>query len=240
MTIGQERSISAAGTEISIGCYSHMLNPDDEKKGSRRLDPEVRKHMILDKAAVVVAAEGVSAVTMDRIGREAGVSKPLVYAYFPNVTTLLQELLLRDQRRLWELQTSAVSEAKDFDELIRLTTQSYLRHVEKTGMHIQRLMGEPSVAAVFREQDHQRRQRVVDFLTKEMARTIKVPRDVANMVIELSMGMTGTAGELVSRGAVSRKKIEEMLVCLYRGNLETLRKQYGKSQRPDDKTPIAP
>ena len=33
-----------------------MLNPDNAKKGSRRLDPEVRKHMILDKAAVVASA----------------------------------------------------------------------------------------------------------------------------------------------------------------------------------------
>lgn len=198
------------------------------KKGSRRLDPEVRKHMILDRAAALVAAEGVSAVTMERIGREAGVSKPLVYAYFQNVTTLLQELLLRDQRRLWEQQTSAVSEAKDFDELIRATTRVYLMHAEKNGMHIQRLMNEPSLAAVFQEQERERRQRVVDFVAKEMARKLNVPRDVANLVTELSMGMTGTAGELVSRGAVSRKKIEEILACLFNGNTDALREKYGK------------
>ncbi len=185
--------------------------------------------MILDRAAALVAAEGVSAVTMERVGREAGVSKPLVYAYFQNVTTLLQELLLRDQRRLWELQTSAVSEAKDFDELIRATTRVYLMHAEKNGMHIQRLMNEPSLAAVFQEQERERRQRVVDFVAKEMARKLNVPRDVANLVTELSMGMTGTAGELVSRGAVSRKKIEEILVCLFNGNSDALREKYGKA-----------
>ena len=205
-----------------------MLDSAATKKGSRRLDPEVRKHMILDRAAALVAAEGVSAVTMERVGREAGVSKPLVYAYFQNVTTLLQELLLRDQRRLWELQTSAVSEAKDFDELIRATTRVYLMHAEKNGMHIQRLMNEPSLAAVFQEQERERRQRVVDFVAKEMARKLNVPRDVANLVTELSMGMTGTAGELVSRGAVSRKKIEEILVCLFNGNSDALREKYGK------------
>lgn len=206
-----------------------MLDSAATKKGSRRLDPEVRKHMILDRAAALVAAEGVSAVTMERVGREAGVSKPLVYAYFQNVTTLLQELLLRDQRRLWELQTSAVSEAKDFDELIRATTRVYLMHAEKNGMHIQRLMNEPSLAAVFQEQERERRQRVVDFVAKEMARKLNVPRDVANLVTELSMGMTGTAGELVSRGAVSRKKIEEILVCLFNGNSDALREKYGKA-----------
>jgi AcrR family transcriptional regulator len=199
------------------------------KKGPRRLDPEVRKHMILDQAAILVTTEGVSAVTMDRVGREAGVSKPLVYAYFQNVTTLLQELLLRDQRRLWEAQTIAVSEAKDFDDLIRLTTRTYLIHVEKSGMQIQRLMSEPSVAAVFEKQEQERRQRVVDFLAKEMARTLDVPRDIANLVTELSMGMTGAAGELISRGVVSRKKVEDILVRLHKSNAESLRDQFSKA-----------
>ena len=205
-----------------------MPEPETAKKRPRRLDPLVRKHMILDRVAALVAAEGVSAVTMDRVGREAGVSKPLVYAYFQNVTTLLQELLLRDQRRLWEEQTSAVSEAKDFDELIRLTTRTYLKHVEKSGMHIQRLMSEPSVAAAFKEREYERRQRVVDFLAREMARTLNVPRDIANLVTELSLGTTGAAGELISRGEVGRKKVEDLLVCLYKGNIAALREQYGK------------
>ena len=205
-----------------------MPEPDTAKKRPRRLDPQVRKHMILDRVAALVAAEGVSAVTMDRVGREAGVSKPLVYAYFQNVTKLLQELLLRDQRRLWEEQTSAVSEAKDFDELIRLTTRTYLKHVEKSGMHIQRLMNEPSVAAAFNEREHERRQRIVDFLATEMARTLNVPRDIANLVVELSLGTTGAAGELISRGEVGRKKVEDLLVCLYKGYTAALREQYGK------------
>ena len=203
-------------------------NSKTAKQGPRRLDPEVRKHMILDRTAALVAAEGVAAVTMDRIAREAGVSKPLVYAYFPNVTTLLQELLLRDQRRLWEEQTTAVSDASYFDDLIRLTTQTYLKHVEKSGMHIQRLMSEPSVAAVFQQNERERRTRVVDFLAKEMSRTLGIPREIAGLVTELSMGMTGTAGELVSRGAVSRKKIEELLLCLYKGNTAALQERYAK------------
>ena len=205
-----------------------MPKPDGVKNAARRLDPEVRKHMILDKAAILVAAHGVSAVTMESVGREAGVSKPLVYAYFQNVTTLLQELLLRDQRRLWEQQAIAVGQAQDFDELIRLTTRTYLEQVEKNGIYIQRLMNEPSIAVVFQHQERERRQRVVNFLAKEMTHNLSVPRDVANLIIELSMGMTGTAGELVSRGVVGRKKIEDILIRLYKSHVQALRDQYAK------------
>ena len=199
------------------------------KQATRRLDPIVRKNMILDKAADLVASEGISAITMDRVGREAGVSKPLVYAYFPNVTTLLQELLLRDQRRLWELQSIAVSQAKDFDELILFTTRTYLKHAEKNGMHIQRLMSDPSIASVFQASERESRQRVVTTLAREMVHSFAVPRDVAALVTEVSMGMTGAAGELVASGAVGRKKIEDIIICLFKGSIASLREQYNKS-----------
>lgn len=204
-----------------------MPTPDKIKTPARRIDPAVRKHMILDRAAALIAAEGLGAASMERIGREAGVSKPLVYAYFQNITNLLQELLLRDQRRLWELQTIAVSEATNFEELIRFTTRTYLKHVEKNGIHIQRLMSEPTVSAVFQERERESRQRVVDFLAKEMVRSFNVPRGVAILATEVSMGMTGIAGELVSRGVVSSKKIEDIVICLFQGSAVALGEKYG-------------
>ncbi len=46
-----------------------------------RLAPEERSQLILDAAAQIVVNEGVSAVNMDRLGRDAGISKALVYNY---------------------------------------------------------------------------------------------------------------------------------------------------------------
>jgi TetR/AcrR family transcriptional regulator, fatty acid biosynthesis regulator len=225
----QQLGIPASHSAFPTEYHSPMSMPEVAKKTTRRLDPAVRKHMILDKAAILVAAEGISAVTMERVASEAGVSKPLVYAYFPNVTTLLQELLVRDQRRLWELQAIAVSEAKDFDELIRFTTRTYLKHAEKNGMHIQRLMGEPSITAAFQELERESRQRVVDTLATEMVHNFNVPRDVAILTTEVSMGLTGAAGELVSKGVVGRRKIEEIVFCLFKGSLVALEEKYGKA-----------
>ena len=69
-----------------------------------RLAPEARQSLILDHAAEIVARDGVSALSMDSIGREAGISKSLVYNYFPNTTDLLRQLLQREWRRLRRLQ----------------------------------------------------------------------------------------------------------------------------------------
>ena len=68
----------------------------------RRLSPEVRQNLILDVAADIVVADGVSAVSMELVGREAGVSKALVYSYFPNRIDLLGALLRREYQAIDE------------------------------------------------------------------------------------------------------------------------------------------
>lgn len=73
----------------------------------KRLSPEVRQSSILDHAAEIVAADGVAAVTMERVAKTARVSKSLVYVYFKSTTELLQALLQRELKRLRRKQAEA-------------------------------------------------------------------------------------------------------------------------------------
>lgn len=205
-----------------------MTEQTKVKVPSRRLDPDLRKNIILDRTAMLIAREGVSAVSMERIGREAGVSKALVYAYFKNQTALLQALLLREQRRLADQQSSAVGRANDFRGRIANTTRTYLRYYEENGILLQRLLNEPSLAAAFEEQDRAERARVINSLARQMADTYSVPLRVAKVATELSMAMTGAAGEMISRGEISRNKVEEIVLCLFDGSMETLSARFRK------------
>ena len=50
--------------------------PPVRKTGKRtRLSPQLRKTQILDDAARLILEEGLTAVSMERLGREAGISK---------------------------------------------------------------------------------------------------------------------------------------------------------------------
>ena len=80
-------------------------------KRRTRLDPEQRRKLILDHTAEIISAEGVAALSMERIGRDAGISKSLVYNYFPNLNMLLRELLERELRRLRRMQGEAAEGA---------------------------------------------------------------------------------------------------------------------------------
>jgi len=101
-----------------------------------RLAPSERQTFILDHVAEIVARDGVSALSMDRIGREAGISKSLVYNYFPNITDLLRLLLQREWRRLRRQQVEAAQKANTFEDLVRSVTHVYLKYIDERGMLI--------------------------------------------------------------------------------------------------------
>jgi AcrR family transcriptional regulator len=199
---------------------------------NRRLDPDVRRNLILDHTARLITAEGVSAVSMERVGREAGVSKALVYAYFQSRTALLQDLLLREHRRLKEQHSVEARHALDFEDLIRRTTRSYLEHVEQRGVLIQRLMNEPSVAVAVEELDRADREYVVDFLARRMADAYGLPAKVAAAATEIAMGMTGAAGEYVNRGKGDRNTVETLTLCMLLGGVAALRDRFVNGAAP--------
>jgi AcrR family transcriptional regulator len=188
----------------------------------RRLDPEVRKELILDEAARVVAEEGVSAVNMERIGREAGISKALVYNYFPSKQALLSNLLLREYNRFAAQGREAAKQAVGFEQLVRQTTRAYFAYVEECGVLIQRLMSEPDLANVMRSADAEGRQRTVQLFIGAMTREFNLSPELAGTVTEVAMGLTGAAGDLLSRGAKSPAAMEDLVVTLIMGGIGAL------------------
>ena len=128
--------------------------------------------MILDHAAELIASHGVSAVSMERLGREAGVSKALVYTYFPSVKDLLQALLKREYRHIRKLQYEAAESAETFEQLVRRITSVYLSYIDERGLVLDRLAAEPSVADHGDPTEYSR-EAAVDYLAKLISDNLK-------------------------------------------------------------------
>jgi AcrR family transcriptional regulator len=60
---------------------------------------EARREQILDVTEHVVAASGFHSVSIDRVAREAGITRPVVYTHFGDLEGLLQALVDRGNRR---------------------------------------------------------------------------------------------------------------------------------------------
>jgi TetR/AcrR family transcriptional regulator, fatty acid biosynthesis regulator len=191
-----------------------------------RLAPEERSQLILDTAAQIVTNEGVSAVNMDRLGRDARISKALVYNYFPNRNDLLRALLLREVRLYQEQQHVAAENARDVDALIRITTRTYLDHIAEKGVLIERLMNEPAIATGMGEMERQGRKQTIEYLAGRLNEGMSMPPNLARMMVELTLGLTGAGGAYLDRSGCDIDLLEDMLVTLIKANVSAVQSSY--------------
>ena len=190
-----------------------------------RLDPAKRQSLILDHTAEIIAREGVSALSMDRIGREAGVSKSLVYNYFPSLTDLLRQLLQRELSRMRRLQADAADGARTFEGLVRAVTHAYLKYIEERGLIIERLQAEPSVSAIHDPTEFSR-ESAVDYLADIVVAHFDLPVDIARAATEISFGLPAAAGARLLHGTMSREALEDMTVTMILGCIIELKRDH--------------
>jgi AcrR family transcriptional regulator len=203
----------------------------ESKKTRTRLSPEVRKNLILDHAAEVVAVEGVSALSMERLGKEAGISKSLVYAYYPSMKELLQTLLKREYKRLRILQSKAAENAETFEQLVRKVTTTYLTYMEERGLILERLAAEPSLENHGDPTEYSRESAVL-YIAKVVSDNFGIDMSVAVPAMDISFGLPAAAGHYLIRHDVSRQTIEDITVAMIIGSVEALKQKYDTALKP--------
>ena len=70
-----------------------------------------RRRQLLDAAARIIVEHGSAAMSMERLGAEAGVSKALPYKHFANSDAVLVELYRRETRALGRAVWRALGDA---------------------------------------------------------------------------------------------------------------------------------
>lgn len=87
---------------------NHVTGVVDERR-ARRLPRAERERQILDAAVRVFARYGYHSASMDEIAEEAGISKPMVYAYLGSKEDLFTACIRRETGRLMEAIAAGVS-----------------------------------------------------------------------------------------------------------------------------------
>jgi AcrR family transcriptional regulator len=72
------------------------------------LGPELRRPLVLDAALPLFARDGYDAVSMQAIADAAGVSKPVLYSCYASKEELFDELMRREERKLWHMVEDSV------------------------------------------------------------------------------------------------------------------------------------
>lgn len=129
-------------------------NPPARSRGMGR---EQRREQLLHLAEKVLARGGISALTMESLAVEAGISKPIVYAHFRNRSELLVALFESYWSFVDQLITARRSGAKSAEDYLALTVEAYLDAMEKRGNALRQLLfkvlEDPIVEAARRSRD---------------------------------------------------------------------------------------
>jgi AcrR family transcriptional regulator len=115
----------------------------------RRLSKEARREQLLDTAAVLLLRGGIDALTMEGLGVEAGASKTLGYAYFPNIEAVVLALRERELGLLYKRIERAASASESFEERFASAFHAYFDVVAARGV----LLGELEQAVRARRLD---------------------------------------------------------------------------------------
>lgn len=212
------------------------MPPAAKAKPRTRLDPELRQSQILDHAARLIDEHGLAGFSMERVAKEAGISKALVYAYFANQTALLQALLLREMRRIQREQLNAAEATKAFPDMVRKTTHIALCEVESRGTFIQRLLSEPSVAAAMGSARANEHSANVSYLARRIAVAYGIALSDALPIAEIGLGLSHAAGDYLKRTDASREEIEELTSAMIIGAVRaaaTLKARKPRRKRRD-------
>lgn len=187
-----------------------------------RLTPEARRGLILDTAAKTIVAEGLGAMTMEGLARNAGISKGLVYAYFPNRDALLRAMIEREQAALRSRGMDRALAAQGFADLIGQTTRVYLEHCRDRGALIAALMADAGASRLMEAESLAERDATVRYFVRAVRRAYGQDLKTAISVVDMLMAVTGRAGAQVAAGDIDVPEAEALVVRMITGALGAL------------------
>jgi AcrR family transcriptional regulator len=89
--------------------------PDASAKPRRRyaprMPPDKRREQLIDAALSVIVEQGYEGVSIEAIAKVAGVTRPVIYDHFPNLASLLQALIEREERYALDQLAAVVPQA---------------------------------------------------------------------------------------------------------------------------------
>src|SRR5215510_1932820 len=95
----------------------------------KRLSPELRRGQIMDAAAKAVVAQGFLPLPIERLAKDAGASKALIYTYFPTQYDLFNTLLEREFDSLVAGGLDTAAKVGDLEQALVLCGMLYFEHV---------------------------------------------------------------------------------------------------------------
>ncbi|WP_340644710.1 TetR/AcrR family transcriptional regulator [Phenylobacterium sp.] len=165
-----------------------------------RLSPEDRRQQLLDVAARIIVQDGLHALTIKRVARDAGLTAPRAYHFFPTVDDLMAELARRELQAIRAARAHRINTAERPAERLRLSTVTYLRQVAERGDLLQTLQNAPGVRRALRAEQRAIRADNTNVVATRFSDSHNIPPDVARAATAVLTSAVLRTGRILARG----------------------------------------
>lgn len=193
--------------------------PQDRAQRRRAAD---RVEQMLDIADRQINMSRSAALSMQAIGAEAGVSRALVYAYFPDQYRLIDAVLARHIAALTAAGIESITASGSTAERLVAAADLYLRHAVDRGTALEYVLREPGVVRYLDGSAAAFRTRLLRRLSGALHRDLHLSANEAIVFAQLLEVIPGESARLVRGSQMTLDEAVELNERLIRSSLAAL------------------
>jgi len=200
-----------------------------------RFSAEQRREQLIDAAAEIIEAEGLSAATIKGVARRIGVSEAMAHNHFPQRRDLLVALAQRELSAMESRRQSEISRGHDRYTKRTLSTITYLREVAQRGALIQILTQSAEVRDALRVSRAAERAANRKRATDDLEAHDRMPPDIARGATSVLAAVVLRAGRLLANGKLSLADAERFTLAI----TSTANRDLARTYRREEESPDA-
>jgi AcrR family transcriptional regulator len=196
--------------------------PEPAERTQRRRSAD-RVDQMIDIADRQINDQRAAALSMQAIGDEAGVSRALVYAYFPDQYRLIDAVLARHTGALAAAGLERAVAHGPLTDRVIAAARIYLHHAAAHGATLEYVLREPGVVRYLDGAAAAFRTRLLRQLAGALRRDLRLSAHEALVFAQLLEVIPSEAARLVRDGQMALEEAEEINERLIRSSLAALK-----------------
>lgn len=195
-------------------------------KPPRRLSPDQRREQLLDCATSLIVDRGLSACSLEEVAVQAGVSKALVYKYFPTRDSLLRALVAREYA-IFLAEGAWTRPELSFAQALREANQDTFRYLDERGGILREILGDGPTGRSLGRGDREERTRRTWYFADKVSKEYGVSNRMALMGTIFTTNVPGVSAGALKRNGFTPDEAARFWTVFVLGGWAAVSARYG-------------